>query len=58
MDPAHMRWVAGQVPNGSWLFCPGGSHLSMWDDQKTYFAGLLAWLRATDAGKKRVVLSE
>jgi proline iminopeptidase len=58
MDPAHMRWVASQVPNGSWLFCTGGSHLSMWDDQKTYFAGLLKWLRATDAGKKRVVLSE
>ncbi len=54
MDPVHMRWVAGQVQTGSFLLCPQGSHLSMWDDQATYFRGLLKFLKETDAGKKRV----
>jgi proline iminopeptidase len=54
MDPVHMRWVAGQVQHGSFLLCPNGSHLSMWDDQPTYFAGLLKFLKETDAGKKKV----
>jgi len=54
MDPAHMKWVAGQVQNGSFLFCPDGSHFSMWDDQKTYFPGLVKWLKAVDAGRKQV----
>jgi hypothetical protein len=26
----------------------------MWDDQKAYFGGLVRWLEAVDAGKKRV----
>ena len=54
MDPAHMKWVAGQVQNGSFLLCPNGSHFSMWDDQKTYFPGLVKWLKAVDAGRKQV----
>ncbi len=53
MDPAHMRWVAGQVRNGSYLHCPDGSHMAMWDDQGPYFTGLVAWLKAVDAGKRR-----
>ncbi|MEI6226346.1 MAG: proline iminopeptidase-family hydrolase, partial [Deltaproteobacteria bacterium] len=53
MDPAHMKWVAGQVKNGSYLLCPDGSHMAMWDDQKVYFPGLIRWLKAVDAGKKR-----
>ena len=54
MDPEHMRWVAGQVANGSFLLCPDGSHLSFWDDQEVYFQGLIRWLKAVDAGEKRV----
>jgi proline iminopeptidase len=53
MDPTHMKWVAGQVRNGSYLLCPDGSHMAMWDDQKAYFPGLIRWLKAVDAGKKR-----
>lgn len=56
MDPEHMRWVATQVPHGSFLLCPQGSHMAMWDDQATYVRGLLAFLRATDAGQLRVEL--
>lgn len=51
-DPAHMRWMSEQVPRGDYLFCPGGSHLCMWDDQQTYMAGLVRFLKAVDAGQK------
>ncbi|MCB1746539.1 MAG: proline iminopeptidase-family hydrolase [Gammaproteobacteria bacterium] len=44
MDPAYMEWMAGQMPRGRYLFCPQGSHLAMYDDQQTYFDGLLAFL--------------
>jgi proline iminopeptidase len=46
MDPAHLRWMAGQFPNGTYHHCPGGSHLAMYDDQETYFTGLVDWLLA------------
>jgi proline iminopeptidase len=36
--------MAGLLPNGSYLYCPNGSHLAMYDDQETYFAGLTAFL--------------
>ena len=44
MDPAHMRMMAGRLPAGRYLHCPDGSHLSMYDDQETYFAGLVEFL--------------
>jgi proline iminopeptidase len=54
MDPAHLKWVAGQVKHGSFLLCAKGSHMSMWDDQETYGAGLVKWLKAVDAGQRSV----
>ncbi len=54
MDPAHMRWVAGQVKQGSFLLCPRGSHMAMWDDQRTYNLGLIRFLQETDAGRRTV----
>jgi proline iminopeptidase len=54
MDPDHMKWVSTQVQHGSFLFCPNGSHLAMWDDQQVYVHGLLAFLRAIDHGEQRV----
>ena len=50
MDPAHMRMIATKVQRGNSLICPNGSHMSMYDDQQTYFNGLLAFLKAADAG--------
>jgi proline iminopeptidase len=44
MDPAHMEMMASRLPAGRYLHCPNGSHLAMWDDQETYFAGLLDFL--------------
>ncbi len=52
MDPEHMRWVSTQVQKGSFLLCPNGSHLAIWDDQRTYASGLVRWLKAVDAGKE------
>jgi proline iminopeptidase len=54
MDPAHMKWMAGQVPHGSFLLCPKGSHMAMWDDQAIYATGLIRFLEAVDAGKRTV----
>lgn len=45
MDPEHMRWMAGQYPQGTYLHCPDGSHLAMVDDHDVYAAGLVEWLR-------------
>jgi proline iminopeptidase len=56
MDPEHMRWVSTQVQHGSFLLCPNGSHLAMWDDQKTYLPGLIKFLRAIDGGAQTVAL--
>ncbi len=51
MDPAHMRWVAGAVKRGRYLYCPNGSHMAMYDDQATYFRGLIKFIRDVDAGQ-------
>jgi proline iminopeptidase len=52
MDPEHMEWMSTQVRNGSYLFCPIGSHMCMYDDQETYMSGLTKFIKAVDAGKK------
>jgi proline iminopeptidase len=49
MDPEHMEWMAGAFANGTYLYCPKGSHLAMYDDQDTYFEGLIEFLREVDS---------
>jgi proline iminopeptidase len=49
MDPAHMEMISRRVQKGRYLYCPEGSHLSMYDDQKTYFEGLIRFVRDVDA---------
>ena len=44
MDPGYMRWMAEQLPNGRYLHCPDGSHLSQFDDPEHYFPGLIDFL--------------
>jgi proline iminopeptidase len=51
MDPRYMEWMAGEFPHGRYLYCPDGSHLAIYDDQKVYMKGLLAFLRDVDAGR-------
>ncbi len=51
MDPKHMEWMASAFPNGRYLYCPNGSHFAMYDDQLTYFEGLISFIRDVDAGR-------
>jgi proline iminopeptidase len=51
MDPAHMKMMAAKVKRGRYLYCPNGSHMAMYDDQKTYVEGLIRFLRDVDAGR-------
>jgi len=46
MDPAHMERMAERLPAGRYLHCPEGSHLAMYDDQRTYYAGLVDFLHS------------
>lgn len=46
MDPEDMRRMARLLPKGRNLYCPNGSHMAMWDDQQTYFDGLLGFLKS------------
>jgi proline iminopeptidase len=50
MDPEHMKWMSTQVQNGRFLLCPNGSHMSMYDDQKNYFPGLIQFIKDVDGG--------
>jgi proline iminopeptidase len=49
MDPKHLKWMAGQVKNGHYLYCLNGSHMAIYDDQKRYFEGLVKFLYDVDA---------
>ena len=51
MDPKHMEWMSKEVQNGRFLFCPNGSHLSQYDDPKTYFPGVIKFLKDVNNGK-------
>jgi proline iminopeptidase len=46
MDPAHLEWMAGQLPKGHYHHCANGSHFAFVDDQESYFAGLTEFLTA------------
>lgn len=47
MDPEHMRWMSSEFPNGQFLLCQKGGHMSMWDDQQVYMKGLIDFLKST-----------
>ncbi len=51
MNPEHLKWMASQVKNGRFHFCPNGSHYAMYDDQKKYFEGLIKFIRDVDKGQ-------
>ncbi len=51
MDPKHMEWMASAFPNGRYLYCPNGSHFAMYDDQLTYFEGLISFIKDVDDGR-------
>ncbi len=49
MDPAYLRWMAEQLPQGRYHHCPDGSHLALVDDAETYFAGLVGFLKELES---------
>lgn len=51
MDPAHMEWMAKELPKGRYHFCSAAGHMAMYDDQETYFEGVTRFLRDVDEGK-------
>jgi proline iminopeptidase len=51
MDPKHMERMSTLLAKGRHLYCPTGSHMSMYDDQKTYFDGLIRFIRDVDQGR-------
>jgi len=52
MDPKHMKWMSEQVKNGTFLFCPNGSHMCFYDDQQAYFKGLTNYILSLDNNKQ------
>jgi proline iminopeptidase len=49
MDPAHMKMVSEKVQHGRLLMTNGG-HMDMYDDQKTFFSGLIKFMKDVDSG--------
>ena len=56
MDPEHMKWMSKEVQNGSFLFCPNGSHMSLYDDQAIYMAGLIKFMKGINDGQRKMSL--
>ncbi|CAM3500538.1 proline iminopeptidase-family hydrolase [Flavobacterium gelidilacus] len=44
MDPKFMEKMSTLLPKGSFLLCKNGSHMALYDDQQTYFKGLISFL--------------
>lgn len=44
MDPKAMEEQSKLVQKGRYLYCPNGSHLSMWDDQKIFMQGVISFI--------------
>lgn len=51
MDPGYMEMMSKQLQKGRYLYCPNGSHLAMYDDQKTYVDGLVKFVADVDGGR-------
>ena len=52
MDPKAMEAQSKMVKNGSYLYCPNGSHLAMWDDQEVFMNGVIKWIKEVDGKSK------
>ena len=51
MDPKAMEEQSKLVKKGRYLYCPNGSHLAMWDDQKVFMNGVIQFVRDVDNKK-------
>jgi proline iminopeptidase len=48
MDPNAMEEQSKMVQHGRYLYCPNGSHLCMWDDQKVFMSGVIKFIKDVD----------
>jgi proline iminopeptidase len=48
MDPKAMEEQSKMVQKGHYLYCPNGSHLCMWDDQKVFMTGVIKFIHEVD----------
>ncbi len=51
MDPDAMEAQSKMVQKGRYLYCPNGSHMCMWDDQKIFMSGVIKFIRDVDERK-------
>ena len=51
MDPKAMEEQSKMVQRGRYLYCPDGSHLSMWDDQQVFMNGVIQFINDVDRNK-------
>jgi proline iminopeptidase len=51
MDPNAMEAQSKLVQKGRYLYCPNGSHLSMWDDQQVFMDGVIKFIKEVDGGR-------
>lgn len=49
MDPKAMEEQSKRVQKGRYLYCPNGSHLAMWDDQKVFMDGVIQFINDVDS---------
>lgn len=50
MDPKAMEAQSKMVQHGRYLYCPNGSHMCMWDDQKVFMSGVIQFIHDVDEG--------
>ena len=51
MDPKAMEEQSKLVQKGRYLYCPNGSHLAMYDDQKVFMDGVIDFIHDVDSGE-------
>ena len=51
MKPEEMEEMSKLVQNGRYLYCPNGSHLAQWDDQKIFMDGVITFIQDVSEGK-------
>lgn len=51
MDPNAMEEQSKLVQKGRYLYCPNGSHLSMWDDQQVFMSGVINFIHDVDTAR-------
>lgn len=50
MDPKAMEEQSKLVAHGRYLYCPNGSHLSMYDDQDVFMKGVVGFIHDVNRG--------